>query len=73
LLKKLFACGFFSLKGILWWLALQFGPADLIAQALAGPFSYVTVWQSGDMSGGLCNDSIIAAEKASLLVAITQD
>lgn len=62
LLKKPFARGFLSLGGILWRLALQFGPADLIAQALAGPSSYVTVWQSGDMSGGLCNDIVTAAE-----------
>ncbi|KAG1748860.1 uncharacterized protein EDB91DRAFT_1078998 [Suillus paluster] len=67
LLKKLFAYHFLSLGGILWRLALQFGPADLIAQALAGCSSYATAWQSGDMSDRLCNDIV------SFSVAITQE
>ncbi|KAG2354421.1 hypothetical protein BDR07DRAFT_1494636 [Suillus spraguei] len=67
LLQKPFARRFLSLGGILWRLALQFGPADLIARALAGPSSYATVWQSGDISDGHCDDIATAAEIGILL------
>ncbi|KAG1790127.1 uncharacterized protein HD556DRAFT_1310911 [Suillus plorans] len=50
LLGRPYARRFLSLSGILWHLAVQFGPADLIEHAIAGPSLDATNWASGDMS-----------------------
>ncbi|KAG1740273.1 hypothetical protein EDB19DRAFT_1828494 [Suillus lakei] len=67
LLGRPYACRFLSLGGILWRLALQFGPADLIDRALAGPSSDVTDWASGDMLDWFCDDMVTPADKGILL------
>jgi hypothetical protein len=67
LLGRPYARRFLSLGGIFWRLALQFGPADLIDCALAGPSSDVTEWASGDMLDGFCDDMVTPADKGILL------
>jgi hypothetical protein len=67
LLGRPYARRFLSLGGILWRLALQFGPADLVERAIAGPSSDATDWASGDMSDGLCDDMVTPADKGILV------
>ncbi|KAG1905611.1 uncharacterized protein F5891DRAFT_975803 [Suillus fuscotomentosus] len=67
LLGRPYARRFLSLGGILWCLALQFGPADLIEHAIAGPSSDATNWASGDMSNGLCDDMVTPVDKGILV------
>ncbi|KAG2046117.1 hypothetical protein BDR06DRAFT_977712 [Suillus hirtellus] len=67
LLGRPYARHFLSLGGILWHLALQFGLADLIDRALAGPSLDVTDWASRDMLDGFCDDMVTPADKGILL------
>ncbi|KAG2740606.1 hypothetical protein P692DRAFT_20880896, partial [Suillus brevipes Sb2] len=67
LLGRPYARRFLSLGGTLWRLALQFGLADLIDRALAGPSSDVTDWASRDMLDGFCDDMVTPADKGILL------
>lgn len=67
LLSRPYAHCFLSLGGILWCLALQFSPADLVEHALAGPSLDATDWASGDISDGLYDDMVTPADKGILV------
>ncbi|KAG1804563.1 hypothetical protein EV424DRAFT_1544593 [Suillus variegatus] len=67
LLGRPYARRFLSLGRILWQLALQFGPADLVEHALAGPSSDATDWASGDILDGLYDDMVTPADKGILV------
>jgi hypothetical protein len=67
LLRRPYARRFLTLGGILWRLALQFGPPSLLNQALAGPSSDVMIWGIGDVVDGQWDDSVTAADIATLI------
>jgi hypothetical protein len=67
LLRRPYARRFLTMGGILWRLALQFGPPSLLNDALAGPSSDVTIWGIGDVINGQWDDSVTAADIAMLI------
>ncbi|KAG1759014.1 hypothetical protein EDD22DRAFT_956277 [Suillus occidentalis] len=62
LLSCPFAHRFLSVGGIIWCIALQFGPNTLIQEALVGPSSDVTRWKSGKTLDDLWDDTVTPAE-----------
>ncbi|KAG1883314.1 hypothetical protein F4604DRAFT_1920517 [Suillus subluteus] len=62
-----FARRFLTQGGILWRIALQFGPNTLVQEALVGPSSAVTLWRSGESVGNLWDDFITPEEINTLL------
>lgn len=62
-----FARRFLTQGGILWRIALQFGPNTLVQEALAGPSSAVTLWRSGKSVGNLWDDFVTPEEINTLL------
>jgi hypothetical protein len=63
LLERPYARRFLTMGGILWRLALQFGPSTIITHALSGPSLDATVWRQGDISqGGGWDDSVTMAD-----------
>lgn len=62
LLSRPFARRFLSVGGIIWRIALQFGPNTLIQEALVGPSSDVTRWKSGETLDDLWDDTVTPAE-----------
>ncbi|KAG2354417.1 hypothetical protein BDR07DRAFT_1382270 [Suillus spraguei] len=67
LLRRPFARRFLTLGGIMWRIALQFGPNMLVQEALAGPSSAVTLWGSGESVGNLWDDFVTPEEIDTLL------
>ncbi|KAG1722587.1 uncharacterized protein EDB91DRAFT_1004895, partial [Suillus paluster] len=67
LLRRPFARHFLMLGGILWRIALQFGPNTLVQEALAGPSSAVTLWGSGESVGNLWDNFVTPEEINTLL------
>ncbi|KAG1804561.1 hypothetical protein EV424DRAFT_1351262 [Suillus variegatus] len=67
LLNHSFARHFLMVGGIIWRVALQFGPNMLVQEALAGPSSDVTRWKSGEMLDDLWDDTVTPAELEVLL------
>ncbi|KAG2045764.1 hypothetical protein BDR06DRAFT_351799 [Suillus hirtellus] len=67
LLRHPFARRFLTLGGILWRIALQFGPNTLVQEALAGPSLAVTLWRSGESVGNLWDDYVTPEEIKTLL------
>jgi hypothetical protein len=67
LLRRPYARRFLTMGGILWRLALQFGPPSLLNDALAGPSLDVTTWGIGEVNGQSWDDSVTAADIAMLI------
>ncbi|KAG1743580.1 uncharacterized protein EDB91DRAFT_1080983 [Suillus paluster] len=67
LLCRPFACCFLTLGGILWRIALQFGPNTLVQEALVGPSSAVMLWGSGELVSNLWDDFVTPEEINTLL------
>ncbi|KAG1893740.1 uncharacterized protein F5891DRAFT_985561 [Suillus fuscotomentosus] len=67
LLDRPFARRFLTVGGIIWRIALQFGPKTLIQEALSGPSSDVTRWKSGETLDDLWDDTVTPAELEILL------
>lgn len=67
LLNRPFARHFLTVGGIIWRIALQFGPNTLVQEALAGPSSDITRWKSGEMLDDLWDDMVTPAELEVLL------
>ncbi|KAG1740274.1 hypothetical protein EDB19DRAFT_1908447 [Suillus lakei] len=67
LLDRPFARCFLTVGGIIWRIALQFGPKTLIQEALSGPSSDVTHWKSGETLDDLWDDTVTPAELEILL------
>ncbi|KAG1744812.1 hypothetical protein EDB19DRAFT_1826951 [Suillus lakei] len=67
LLRRPYVRRFLTMGGILWHLALQFGPPSLLNDALAGPSLDVTTWGIGEVNGQSWDDSVTAADIAMLI------
>ncbi|KAG2046003.1 hypothetical protein BDR06DRAFT_977803 [Suillus hirtellus] len=67
LLNRPFAHRFLTVGGIIWHIALQFGPKTLIQEALLGPSSDVTRWKSGETLDNLWDDTVTPVELEILL------
>ncbi|KAG1727326.1 hypothetical protein EDB19DRAFT_1833142 [Suillus lakei] len=67
LLNQPFVRHFLMVGGIIWHIALQFGPNTLVQQALAGPSSDITRWKSGEVLDDLWDHTVTPAGMVILL------
>ncbi|KAG1804560.1 hypothetical protein EV424DRAFT_1351261 [Suillus variegatus] len=67
LLRRPYAQRFLTLGEILWHLALQFGPPSLVNHTLADLSSDVMIWGIGDIVNSRWDDSVTAADIATLI------